>query len=119
MITLKERVCGALSGACARVIYGRPAAMRALPALCWRESQNRRHAQADGAEYLAELNYTLDIFAQSPAEAGGIAAKADERMRGAGFRRESAADFFESDAQICRVSLRYRALADTAGNVYQ
>ena len=66
-----------------------------------------------------ELNYTLDIFAQSPAEAGGIAAKADERMRGAGFRRESAADFFESDAQICRVSLRYRALADTAGNVYQ
>ena len=119
MITLKAQVCDVLSGACARVIYGRPAAMRVLPALCWRESQNRRYAQADGAEYLAELNYTLDIFAASPAAAGEIAAAADERMRGAGFRRESSADFFESGAQICRVSLRYRALADAAGNVYQ
>ena len=119
MITLKERVCELLSGTCEQVVCGRPAQIRRLPVLCWRESQNRCHAQADGAEYLAELNYSVDIFADSPESAGGIAAQVDARLTDAGFRREGSAELYEADAQICHVNLRYRALSDAQGKVYQ
>ena len=119
MITLKQTVCDALSGACGCVVYGRPAQIRRLPVLCWRESLNRRYAQADGREYLSETNYTLDIFAASIEEAGEIAARVDERMQDAGFRRDGACELFETDRQIAHVSLRYRALADANGGVWQ
>ena len=119
MVTLKQLVCDALSGACARVVYGRPACFRQYPLLCWRESLNRCFAQAEGKEYLTEVNYTLDIFAASPESAGEIAARADARMRDAGFRRDGACELFETDRQIAHVNLRYRALADINGGVWQ
>ena len=119
MVTLKQLVCDALSGACARVVYGRPACFRQYPLLCWRESLNRRFAQADGREYLTELNYDLDIFADSVEAAGEIAARADERMRDVGFRRDGACELYEQERQIAHVSLRYRALADANGGVWQ
>ena len=119
MISLKETVCSALDGCCDCVICGRPAIMRHRPLLTWRESLNRRYAQADGREYLTELNYELDIFADTPEEAGEIAAKADERMQGAGFRRDGGCEFYEEDRQIAHVCLRYRALADADGGIWQ
>ena len=119
MNTLKEHVCDALSGTCDCVVYGRPAQIRYLPVLCWRESLNRCFAQAEGKEYLTEVNYTLDIFAASPESAGEIAARADVRMRDAGFRRDGACELYEQERQIAHVSLRYRALADANGGVWQ
>lgn len=119
MITLKDRVFAALNGACDFVIYGLPDDLIALPRIVWRESRNRRHAQADGREYLAELNYTLDIFAETPEAAAEIFSDADERMAQAGFRRESAEEIFENDTGVAHINLRYRALADGAGNTYQ
>lgn len=119
MISLKEQVFAALKGVDAEVVYGcrRDAAGGKL--ICWRESANRSYAQADGLEHLAELNYTLDIYAPGAEAAAALFAAADERMRAAGFRREAAAEQFEPDWSMSHVNARYRALADAAGNIYQ
>lgn len=117
MITLKNKVHAALDGLCGDVIYGTPADFSARERVVWRESLNRRHAQADGREYLAELNYTLDFFARSAEAAATLFAAADERMTGAGFRRESAAEIY--DGEGARISARYRSLCDEKGNMCQ
>jgi len=112
MISLKEKVQAALADVCGRVIYGYPRGFAGAEMICWRESENRRHAQADAKEYLAEVNYTLEA-------AGDLLASADARMQAAGFRREAAVEQFEQDLTISHVCARYRALADDKGNIYQ
>lgn len=119
MIELKERVRDALAGICEEVIYGYPADPAGRERVLWRESANRCHARADGAEYLAELNYTLEIFSPSADGAAALTDAADGRMRDAGFRREAAAEQFEGEIGLCHVTARYRALADGDGNIYQ
>lgn len=119
MITLKEKVFSALNGLCGDVIYGTPGDFITPERIVWRESRNRRHAQADGREYLAELNYTLDIFARSAEAAADLFARADESMAQARFRREAAEEMFERDSGVHHISARYRALADAEGNIYQ
>ena len=119
MITLKQTVCSALSGACGSVIYGWPRDFTGDAFIAWREVGSREYAQADAAEYLAELIYALEIFARTPEDAAGLLSEADGRMRNAGFRRESAAELYDEDTRFCRVSARYRALADASGNIYQ
>lgn len=119
MITLKEKVFSALSGLCGDVIYGLPGDFITPERIVWRESRNRRYAQVDGREYLAELNYTLDIFARSPEDTAELFARADESMAQAGFRREAAEEMFERDTGVHHISARYRALSDAEGNVYQ
>ena len=119
MITLKTKVYSAIGGLCGDVVYGMPGDFITPERIVWRESLNRRYAQADGREYLAELNYTLDIFARTPEAAAELFARADENMAQAGFRRESAEEMFEKDTGVHHVSVRYRALSDAEGNVYQ
>lgn len=119
MITLRQTVHDALFGACDCVIFGWPKDFTGSTFIAWRETGSREYAQADAAEYLAELNYTLDIFAETPEEASALLEEADERMRGAGLRRESAAEIYDEDTNTSRVTARYRALADADGNIYQ
>lgn len=119
MISLKEKVRDALAGCCDALVYGYPRDFTGGKLIAWRESDSRRHAQADGREYLAELNYTLEIFAPGPEEAEALLEAADERMRAAGLRREAAARQFEADAGTSHISARYRALADASGGVWQ
>lgn len=119
MISLKKAVHAALSGVCSQVVYGYPRSFTGKEMIFWRESENRRHAQADGSEYLAEVNYTLEIFASGAEEAGALLQEADARMQGMGLRREAAAEQFEPDLGISHISARYRALADARGNIYQ
>lgn len=119
MISLKERVCEALAGVCGEVIFGYPRDFTGQELIAWRESASRRHAQADGYEHLAELNYTLEIFAPGAEEAGELLARADARMTEAGFRREASAEQFEENPAVSHISARYRALADGQGNIYQ
>lgn len=119
MITLKGQLFGALEGVAAEVVYGHPRDFAQLPLIVWRESRNCEYAQADAQEYLAEINYTLDIYAQDMEAVGEIFADVDARMRRAGFRREAAAELFEQDPCICHTNARYRALADAQGNIYQ
>ena len=119
MITLKGQLFAALDGVAAELVYGHPRDFAALPLLVWHESQNREYAQAGAGEYLAEINYTLDLYAAEMEQAGSLFADVDARMRAAGFRREACAELYETDRHICHTSARYRALADAQGNIYQ
>ena len=119
MITIKERVRACLEGACGELVYGYPRDFTGSELVSWRESGNSRHAQADGREHLAELEYSVDIFASSPEEAGEILALADGRLQELGMRRQAAAEQFEQDTALSHISARYRALADAQGRIYQ
>lgn len=119
MISLKEEVRKVLSAICNALVYGYPRYFETLPLIAWRESLNRRHAQADAREYLAELNYTLEIFARDSEGANALLCLADGVLLGMGMRRENAAEQFEADAAISHITARYRCLADEQGNVYQ
>ena len=119
MISLKRKVKSALEGVCPEVICGYPRGFTGGKLVSWRESASRCHAQADGREHLAELNYTLDIFSDSPESASELLAAADGRMLDAGFRREAAQEQLEKDLSVSHITARYRALADREGNIYQ
>lgn len=117
MNTIRTQVKGALTGVCACVIYGYPTDMAGIPRVCWRESENRRYAQADGIEHLTELNYTVDIFAAAEEGADGIADLCDSALTDIGLRREGLRRGY--DEYGAHLTLRYRALADADGNIYQ
>lgn len=119
MISLKQKVKASLEGVCLEVICGYPRGFTGGKLVSWRESANRCHAQADGREHLAELNYTLEIFSDTPEGAYGLMAAADGRMLDAGFRREAAQEQLERDLGVSHITARYRALADGEGNIYQ
>lgn len=119
MISLKQQLHAAICDVCPQAAYGYPRSFTGNTVIFWRESENRRHAQADGGEYLAELNYTLEIFAPRPEEAAALLDQADARLQGMGLRREAAAEQFEQDPGISHISARYRALADARGSIYQ
>lgn len=119
MISIKEEVRKALSGVCDGLVYGYPRSFADIPLLAWRESLNRCHAQADGREHLAELNYTVDIFAGDSAAANELLTAADDRLAALGLRRENAAEQYDGDLRAAHITARYRALADAQGNIYQ
>ena len=119
MIDLKQQVHAALDGLCPALVYGYPRSYAGGSVVFWRESANSRYAQADGGEYLAELNYSLEIFAPEPEQAAALLSDADARLQGIGLRREASAEHFEQDLAVSHVSARYRALADGRGNIYQ
>lgn len=119
MITLKQQVRKALSAVKDDIVYGYPRYFENLPLLAWRESLNKRHAQADGGEYLAELNYTLEIFARDSEGANEMLLAADDAMLGLGMRRENCAELYHADASLAHITARYRCLADEEGNIYQ
>lgn len=116
---MDRAVCAALEGVCGEVIFGYPKDLTADNFLCWRGSQNRCYARADGLEHLTELEYTLDAYAPAAGEAWALLEKSDARMQSIGFRRQSATEIWEQDSSLCRVNARYRALTDGKGNVYQ
>lgn len=119
MITLKKEVQAALLNACGSLIYGYPRFFETLPLIAWRESLNRRHSQADAKDYLAELNYTLEIFAPDSEGANDLLSLADAQLTSMGLRRENAAEQFEADASLSHITARYRCLADEQGNIFQ
>ena len=119
MISLKRQVKAALEGVCASVVYGDPRGYAGEELITWWESANRSYARTDGREHLAELNYTMEIYAPGAEAAATLLEAADARMCALGFRRESAAEQFEQNLNVSHVSARYRALADAEGNTYQ
>ena len=79
MITLANRVRSLLASAGAPVWYFYPQSWVRLPVIAWRESGNREFAQADGGEHLAELEYTVDIWSDSPAKNAELASAGRRR----------------------------------------
>ena len=119
MITLTSKVRDALGGVCGTVWYFYPQNWTRLPAISWRESGNRELSQADGREHLTELEYTIDVWSKSPAEAAAIAAEADARMLSMRMRRTYSEDLYDPTAGCHHRCLRYRCVADAACNIYQ
>ena len=119
MITLANRVRTLLGSAGAPVWYFYPQSWIQLPVISWRESGNREFAQADGGEHLAELEYTVDIWSDSPAKNAELAAGIDAAMASSRLRRDYSADLFEPSTGYHHRSARYRCVADAAGNIYQ
>lgn len=117
MISLAKTVRGLLESTGAQVWYFYPQSWLKLPAISWRESGNREIAQADGREYLAELTYTVDVWAKGPEEAAELAAKVDAAMTSVRLRRDFAQDLFEAD--MIHRTMRYRCVADQNGKIYQ
>ncbi len=119
MITLSGRVKALLEGLGAPVYYFHPQNWLALPVIAWRESGSREVGQADGREHLAELTYSVDLYARSPEENAALCAALDARMFAARLRRDYMADLFDARTGLHHRSLRYRAVADAEGRVYQ
>ena len=90
-----------------------------LPAVTWRESLNRECAQADAGEHLAELEYSIDVWSGSAAVNAELAAKIDAAFAAMRLRRTYSAELFESAARVHHRAIRYRCVADAAGNIYQ
>ena len=119
LISLAKNVETVLHSTGAAVWYFHPQSWIRLPAVSWRESQCRELSQADGREHLAELSYAVDVWGRSPAENAALAADVDAKMAAMRMRRESSEDLYEADTGLHHRALRYRCVADAAGNIYQ
>ena len=112
MPELSQSVFSALQSIHTLVSYQHPAAMTQFPCVIFFESGNDVHARADGAPFLHEVEYTLEIFALSPEVTHTLGAAADEKMRELGFIRSYCCDLFDDDSRAHRRVMRYRALCD-------
>ena len=119
MVSLCGEIRKALAGVCTQVFYYYPASWLRLPCIAWRESGSRELARADGREHLTELTYTIDIWSASPEENMELAARTHGCMAAMGLMRTYSADLFEKGSRLHHRVLRYRAVADGAGRVYQ
>ena len=119
MTSLQARVKELLEAAGLPVSYNYPASWRTFPCVSWSEAGSRALAQADGREYLTELIYAVDIWAESPAQLAEAGAAIDAHLSGAGLRRTSAQDLYEEKPRLYHRALRYRVVADPEGGVHQ
>ena len=119
MITIANTVMAQLEGLGAPVYYFYPQSWARKPVISWRESGNREFAQADGSEHLAELTYAIDIWSDSPEVNQSLSDTLDRRMMALRLRRDYLSDLFDARAGLHHRSLRYRCVADGAGNIYQ
>jgi len=119
MNSIAERVKELLECACRTVYYHYPAAWSQLPCISWRESGNRELMQADGREALSEVTYTVDVWARLPAEVHEIGERVDKYFAAIRLRREYSADLYESSTGYHHKTMRYRAVIDPEGRIYQ
>ena len=119
MIGLSERIKQILNASGAQVWREYPQSWTQLPAVTWRESGNSELAQADGCEHLAELEYAIDVWSGSAEKNAELAEKIDAAMASIRLRRTYSAELFESATRLHHRAIRYRCVADAAGNIYQ
>ena len=119
MNTLQETVKRLLEETGVPVSYHYPAAWDPFPCIAWHEAASREYAQAGAREYLTELTYAVDIWAETPEELAQIGQDVDARLAGVRFRRVFSQDLFEARTQLHHRTMRYRALSDAEGNIYQ
>ena len=118
MISLSDAVRTALERTGARTAYFYPKDFSVLPLVAWRESGNRQFAQADGAECLTEVEYSVDVWATGPAQCAALAEAVQAALDALGLRREFCADLFDQESGAFHRALRYRGVTD-GETVYQ
>ena len=112
-------VLAALKAVLSTVHYQHPAHLAVFPCAVLYQSGGGVAAQADGSPHLCEIEYTLEVWAASPAETHTLSALADEALNGLGLRRTACTDLFDPAARAHRRVLRYRALCDADGVLTQ
>ncbi len=118
MQTLQVEVKTALESTGYTVRYIYPQGEENVPCVTWYESNNREYAQADGNEYLTEVEYTVDCWATTPEETATMGAAVDTALATLRLKRTFSYDLYESDTRVHHKNMRYRAL--TQGNtIYQ
>ena len=119
MNTLQMRIKELLGQCGLPVSYAYPAAWRTFPCCAWRESGSRAYRQADGREHLTELSYTIDVWADAPGSLREASAMIDEVLDDEGIRRVASHDLYETGSRLYHRVMRYRAVVDAEGNIYQ
>ena len=120
MDTLQAEVYTALTGTGYAVHYFYPQDGFTLPCITWRESNNREYAQADGNEYLTEVEYTVDCWATTPEETATMGAAVDTALATLRLKRTFSYDLYESDTRVHHKNMRYRGLIHIAEQkIYQ
>lgn len=120
MQNIRPQVCQALEGALAgkaAVYQVYPAAEAAPPLTVFQEIQNHPLAQADGQEYLTEILYQIDLYAETTQEADALAPAVEKALTALGLARTLCRD---AQADGCRQkTLCYRAVLDPQGRISQ
>lgn len=119
MIDLTLPLREALEGVIACVQGQYPAPQAAFPSAVLYESGNAVQARCDGRAHLHALEYTIELWAFSPAETHALAARADEAVSALGFSRTSCTDIYDEDAAAYRRVMQYCALCDENGVLTQ
>ena len=110
MIDLKPALLSAPADlpVCADVSFAREEF--SLPIIVIGDEDGRVYAQADGAPYLEEAVFSVNIYAASPQALEALARQADAALAALGLRRAFQQDLFDETACAYRKYLRYRAL---------
>ena len=110
MDSLQPEVYTALSGTGYTVLYMYPQGEMNVPCVTWYESNNREHGQADGVEFVTEVEYTIDIWATTPEATATMASAVDTALAALRLKRTFSYPLYESDTRVHHRNMRYRAL---------
>jgi hypothetical protein len=110
MDSIQSEVYTALQGTGYSVSYAYPQEGVSLPCVSFYEANNREFAQADGNEYLTEVEYTIDIWASTPETTGAMALVIDDSLAALRLKRTFSHDLYETDSKIHHKNMRYRAI---------
>jgi hypothetical protein len=110
MDSIQAEVYTALSGTGYTVLYLYPQGAANVPCVTWRESNNREYGQADGVEFVTEVEYTIDCWAMTPEATATMASAVDTALAALRLKRTFSHDLYEQDTRVHRKNMRYRAL---------
>ena len=120
MDSLQAEVYAALSNTGYPVSYFYPQDGFVLPQITFYESDNREFGQADGNEYITEVEYTVDLWALSPEITSAMALLVDTAMSVLRLKRTFSYDLYEQDTRVHHKNMRYRGLIHIAEQkIYQ
>lgn len=110
MDSIQAEVYTALVGAGYAVHYFHPSENSTIPCVSYYESLNREYGQADGNEYITEVEYTIDIWASTPEATATMSRTIDTALATLRLKRTFSYDLFEPETRIHHKNMRYRAL---------
>lgn len=87
-----------------------PSAFGELPCASFYEAFNGPSSLADDGEYLSEIVFTVDVWAETGEETSVLAAETDRAMKRAGFTREFAADVNEPQSGVKHKTMRFKLI---------
>ncbi len=119
MATLKPEVLAVLEGTCSNVSYQYPASWEVLPAISYREADNRNAGLADTREHITELAYVIDFWGVSQGQVDTLYETVNAALQDLNFVREFAYDLRDLDSSIRHKTTRYRAYLGVDNRIYQ